>query len=773
MSGNHAGRADGFHLGWRFTPGDRADGRLVECDDTGWEEVVIPHTWNADDMRPGRPENEAYIGPAWYRKRFRVPDRGPGDRVFLRFEAVANFCNVWVDGNYVGGRDGGFLPFRLDITPALAEGEEHVVAVRVDNAPRPDSVPPDPIDWERFGGIYRPVHLETRPGIHFDFPGVFIRTPKVSRERAEISVTARIRACETADAPLSLVHRVLDPAGEEVSRAETQVVPARGRSVDVTTDLPSIATPRLWSPDSPALYSVESVLSGAQGPLDCAVNPLGLRWFEFDADDGFSLNGIHMKLCGVNIHQEYMGLGNACPPRVFEKDVRLLKEAGINFIRASHYPRHDHVLALCDGEGIMVMEEQAFWHGSVRSAGQEPLLYNSRRLVREMVEHHGNHPCIIAWNTVNEIMLTPVKGEPHPDPEVRKRQHWLQPDEWPFALRVVEAMNDELHRADPSRPVSVVVGGQWEANERAGITKLADIVCYNGGAVHDIRDGKPSYDLCKEHDPGRISMMSEGVLNDVGCERADWEGELVNWKRYAEHWSRFYERKWFCGGAMWVYADYSAKGTYRTRGLVDAFRLPYESFYFFRSQWHSEPMIHICGHWDWPQSVGKKRCIAVFTNAEEAELFVNGKSLGKRRPDRETWPHLPHPPMQWTAVYEPGEIAARACRDGDAITDSRTTSAVPERIVLTPETPRIHADGVDAGFIRATIVDAAGNRCWRVNTPIEVEVDGRATLAGPTDVHIRGGLGMITVRAGCDTGTIDLRARGADLRAAQVRITAV
>jgi beta-galactosidase len=750
-------RTEDFCRDWLFSKDNTPDSRRQDFTDDHWQPVLLPHTWNADDMRPGSPMQDAHVGPCWYRKRFTCPTSNADQRVFLLFEAVANFSEVWVDGCFVGGRDGGFLSFCLDITNALAATDEHVVAVQADNSPRIGSVPPDPIDWERFGGIYRPVWIGRAGGAHFNYKSIHVRTVSVSAKSASVMVRASVRECVRRDRMVRMVHRLLDPVGVEVGRVECDVATVLGGSTLVEVDLPPVANPQLWSPESPAVYSVESSLLEDGRELDREVNPLGFRWFAFDADTGFSLNDRPMKLRGVNAHQEFIGLGNACGCRVARRDIELMKQAGINFLRTSHYPRDDRTLDLCDRLGIMVMEEQPFWHGSIRAWHGAKLLENARRLMREMVEHHANHPCIVAWNTVNEIMLTPVPSEPHPDPARRTDRHKLHEDEWPFAVSVIEAMNDELHRADPDRPTSVVVGGSWDLNERAGVTKLADIVCYNGGALNEPEpNGEFAYDIGRRQDPKRISMMSEGVLNHQTCARDDWEGQLRTWQCYADHWERFYQRDWFCGGSMWVFSDYSAKGTYRTRGLVDGARLPYESFYFFKAMWNPEPMVHICAHWDWPGQEDRERPVVIFSNCDRVELLLNDRSLGAQRPDTTRRPGLPHPPIEWTVPYEPGELRVVGRRGDVEVVDRRVTSGPPVRLALSAENVTLSADGCDVAFFTAMIADARGNRCYNVAAKLTVRLDGAARLAGPSIVPLVGGLARAAVRSDGRPGPVKI-----------------
>ena len=394
-----------FRTGWRFCKGEIDMAAALEFDDSEWEEVIVPHTWNADDMFPGKSPEEAYIGPAWYRKRFTAAKLENGGRLFLLFEAIANVSEVYVNGCFLGGSEGGFLSFRLDITNALGDREEHIVAVRVDNSFYKGKMPPQTHDWEKYGGMYRPVWLLEKGGAFFVHKSIRIETPEVNESRGR--VTARVRVCEqgTRTRPLIIRHIIKDPARKEIAHLEDTITTRRGATVESNVEFDPIQSPRLWSPETPNVYQIETVLLNGDVELDRESNPLGFRWFEFDADKGFSLNGKSMKLQGVNMHQEYPGLGWACPERYHRREAEMVKSAGMNFMRTSHYPRNERFLDACDELGIMVMEEQPFWHGSLRVSHGEDLIRAARRFSRDMVEQHGNHPSIIMWNTVNEVML--------------------------------------------------------------------------------------------------------------------------------------------------------------------------------------------------------------------------------------------------------------------------------------------------------------------------------------------------------------------------------
>ncbi len=735
-----------LHDDWRFLAADERDAHSPEHPDADWSPIVLPHTWNADDMYPGWPAAEAYIGPAWYRRRFRVEPDPAAPRVLLQFDGVANESRVWVNGAFLGGSDQGFLATRLDITEALDGRDEHTLAVRVSNEPFPDRAPPTPIDWERYGGIYRPVHLLQRGTACFAFASIRITTPRVDHDRATLQIECRIHETIRRATPLTIRHEVLDPDGRTVVTL-TDTIRTRigaGNPCAVETQ---IEAPRLWSPDTPHLYRVRSSLMDGPDTLDHERHPLGFRWIEFDADTGLHVNGEPTKLRGVNVHQDYPGLGIACPERFHRRDIELIKAAGMNFLRGSHYPRDQRQLDACDELGVMVMEEQPFWHGSLRTAGGEGLIEHGIRSMQQMVAQHGNHPSIIAWNTVNEVMLVLRDDEAHPDPTQRKRFHELPRHEWPFARRGIEAMATALREADPTRPTCMVIGGWWRLNVEAGFPDLTDLVAYNGGTMHSEDAGELVIDKLRREHPRWIALMSEGVLNDNAPQRADWPGEMDFWRTCARHWERIYQRPWFCGGAMWVFADYSAKGTYRTRGCVDDARIPYESYRFFQSQWSDEPMVHLCGHWSSMDGDDSARQVVVFSNCPEVAVLLNGRELGPGKRVADEYPHLPRPPVIWSVPWEPGTLKAIGRRDGMQVTDQRVTEGPPRQVVLQAEPEELNAGAQDVSFITARVTDAAGHRCYHAFGPMSLRVGGGASLAGPPTRQVRGGIVGFAIRA--------------------------
>jgi beta-galactosidase len=319
----------------------------------------------------------------------------------------------------------------------------------------------------------------------------------------------------------------------------------------------------------------------------------------------------------------------------------------------------------------------------------------------------------------------------------------------------------------------MVIGGQWRLNEEAGLTECADIVGYNGGAFHSRVDGKAPYDLARENHPERIHLLSEGVLNrDDPPMRGDWEDENTYWKGLAQDWSDIYSRNWFCGGSMWVFAAYSACGTYRCRGMMDMWRLPNEGYYFFRSQWNPEPMVHIACHWSWQVAEGDVREVTVFHNAENVELFLDDTSLGTCTPDPSQFPGLPHPPATWQVPFRPGCLRAVIRQGTDEISDVRYTEGDAAALRWRSETDELVGDGQDIAFLVAEIVDDQGHRCYTATPELTLSINGPARIAGPTTLVLRGGRARFAVRSSTGAGTIRVRGMVANLPPAEVQLQA-
>jgi len=655
------------------------------------EPVILPHTWNADDMGPGL--EDPYVGGGWYRKSFVAPKLQAGQRLLIEFEGVNNCHKVWVNGGYAGGRNGGFLTTLLDITDLLDEGE-NTILVRADNSYNLQAAMPLNVGWNRYGGITRPVWLYVREHAFIACAGVEIRTPQVSAELASTEVKTYIEETGISGTVLEVRHTLISPGGKMVSTKTTPLKTRYSRTNTIEVELPAVIQPELWSDVNPILYTLRTEILEEGKVIDSQEDRIGYRFFHFDSELGFTINGKPTKLQGANIHIFFPGLGNALPERFHLEDMKLMKQMGCNYMRTSHYPRPKATLDACDKLGILVIEEQPYWHGSVRASGGEEAIENSSRLIRDMVRQHGNHPSIIAWNTVNEIMLAPAykPGVGHLPPGHPGREVWrINPKEYPYIRRHLQKMIDTFREVDPDRPVSMVVGGAWSKNDLAGLTSIADIVAYNGGAMNFSKDkfigprtGK-SYafkpDYYREIYPNRIHIISEGILNDYFFARGQWDREQAAWRVNADYWSIINQRQWLCGGSMWCFTDYSYIGRHDLHGAVDRYRLPKDLFHFYEAMWTDHPVLHILGHWDY--KAGSSHEIVVFTNCQDVELMLNDKSLGKGISCANEYPGIMNAPLIWKDVaFEEGTLEVSGKFDDQEKVDRRITAGKPARVVL-------------------------------------------------------------------------------------------
>ena len=782
-----------FNRDWTFVKSKVEWAVDFEKEGKPMDPVILPHTWNADDMGPGLVD--PYIGSAWYKKQFSAPELREGQRLLIEFEGVNNCHKVWINGGYAGGRDGGFLANMIDITDFLNEGE-NTILVRVDNSYNIKAGMPQWIGWNRYGGITQAVWMYIREHAFISCAGVEIRTPEVSAEWAETLVKTHIEETNFTGSMLEVRHTLFSPEGALISTT-TKSVKTGFITNTVELSLPSVMNPELWSDLRPALYILKTEILEDERIIDSQENNIGYRFFNFDADKGFSLNGKPVKLKGVNVHAFFPGLGNALPERFYRNDVKLMKQMGCNYMRTSHYPRTEEVLDACDELGIMVMEEQPYWHGSVRASGGEEAINNSVRLIKDMVRQHGSHPSIIAWNTVNEIMIAPPykPGYGYFSDDNPERDIWkLTPGEYPYLRRHLQKMLETFKELDPDRPVSMVVGGQWEKNDLAGLTSVTDIVAYNGGAMYlsDEFTGpktgknyvfKPDY--YREIFPERIHLMSEGILNHFTYTRGDWDKEKEGWRWNAKYWNHINQRPWFCGGSMWCFTDYtylspmvvdmftdnSGLNHHDLHGAVDRYRLPKEIFYFYEAMWSNHPSLHILGHWN--HEAGSSQDVVVFTNCSDVELTLNGKSLGKGTPCTDDFPEIENPPLIWENIpFKNGKLEARGKFGKQQLLDTRITAGQPAQVMLSASNELI-ADGRDISYIDIMLCDNKGNRCYTSGNELLLTIGGPAYLAGSKRITVVAGLARAAIRSTGEPGEITISVSGKNIPEEEITLKAI
>jgi beta-galactosidase len=612
----------------------------------GWQPVSLPHTWNAHDVTDDAPGY--YRGAGWYRKTLHLPAAWQAKRVFLRFEGAGQQADVWVNGQPAGHHAGGYTIFVVPISPYLGgswsgpSGRAEVV-VRVSNKYDPD-VPPLSADFTFFGGLYRSVHLVAVAPAHFKLtdhggPGVAVSTPQVSAQAATVVVAATVRNDAAAPRRLRVRTQVLDSAGRVVASQQARVVLASGASQAVQLRLPAITRPRLWSPARPTLYRTVSQLLDGETVLDEVSTPLGLRWFRFDSATGFYLNGQPLKLIGASRHQDYPGLGNAVPPALAVRDVELLKAMGGNFLRVAHYPQDPAVLEACDRLGLLASVEIPV----VNAITDSPAFFeNCRQMQTEMVRQNFNHPSVVLWAYMNEVLLRLPAG--------LKRDN----DAGRAYLRRVRALAGQLdsltRRLDPSRATMLACHGDFALYQQAGLLTLPQVLgwnLYQGWYSPDVGGFAAFLDRHHRELPTVPLLVTEYGADADARLHADTPRRFDKTVEYAAYYHQAYlpamlARPFVAGGAVWNLADFSsetrqeANPHLNTKGLLTADRQPKAPYYYYQTQLSRAPLVRI-GARDWtlragvavgPDSLVCPQVVEVYTNQPAVRLLLNGCDLG-------------------------------------------------------------------------------------------------------------------------------------------------
>ncbi len=552
-----------FNREWKFHLGDLPSGENPENDDSAWEDIGLPHSFSI----PYFLSPKFYEGYGWYRKRFDVPKEWRRKRVNLEFDGVFRVAEIFVNGQRVGEHRSGYTGFTLDITDFVHPGG-NLVAVRVNNLWNP-RLAPRAGEHVFSGGIYRDVRLVVTAPLHVTWYGTFVTTPQVSRLSGTVNVKTEVVNQSGQTKTATVRTRVLDAKGRKVAEMDsTQKVAAYATNVFDQTSAP-VANPKLWSPEHPNLYLVKTTVLDGGRPVDDFNSPLGFRWFKFTADHGFFLNGEHYYIKGADAHQDHAGWGDAVADSGFFRDVKMVKEAGFDFIRGSHYPHAPAFATACDQLGILFWSENCFWGtGGFKNDGDynssaypvksedEPEFQESvRDSLRDMIRINRNHPGIIVWSMCNE----PFFSEKSTMPKVRE------------FLKELVAYSHEL---DPTRPAGI--GGC----QRGDIDKLGDVAGYNGdGAQLFINPGIPNI----------ITEYGSTVADRPGGYEPGW-GDLPNGAGQDKSQPYPWHYPWRSGEALWCAFDHgSIAGHFGCMGMIDYFRLPKRMWYWYRNAYEHIP----------------------------------------------------------------------------------------------------------------------------------------------------------------------------------------
>lgn len=755
---------------WRIPGVVDEDFDVVAADDTAWERVCLPHTPRLEAASVQFP----FQGLCGYRKTFSADPAWRGRKVFLEFGAAMQIAEVWVNGRHKVRHLGGYLPFTLDLTDDLRYDASNVVAVRLDNRDTQACPPGKPLaglDFSYFGGLYRGARLLITQPLHISDPlranteaggGIFVRTASLTASNATVLVQTHVLNEGSQLVPDCVVQSTIaGPDGTVVAEGTSLpvMIPAGG-GLHIRQQF-DIRQPQLWHPDHPWLYRLTTTVRNGLTPTDTAATRFGLKHIELGPR--LLVNGAEYHLRGSNRHQEYPWLGNALSPDASRRDAQKMKDGGFNYVRLSHYPQDPAFLDACDELGLFVQAAipgwQQFWPTS-------DFVGESFQNIRELIRRDRNHASLLFW----EPNLNETRGAGFA--QWQRSAHEIAHAEYP---------GDQCFTFGDGYPPKV--GWNWDV--RGMWREYGD---WNFG-------GNESTSRHTRGD-GEAALLQQ-AWNFI------WTFNHLN-ATYARPQGVIY------GSATWVMFDYN-RGYYSkpcTCGMMDIYRLPKFVYHFYQSQRdveHGGPVVYIANSWT-PRPTPAK--VVVFSNGEEVGLFLNGKAVGRQRPDAgpdtEYAPkkkvnlatvgndteksggnpfdggnckHLDHPPFTFAAVpFVPGELKAIAYRAGKPIAEHTIhTPGKPATLKLDFDSAGrpLVADGADAIFVRASVLDDNGT-VVPDERPITFEcTGGSASLIGPNPAPAEAGIASLLLRAGEQAGVINLTARAPGLESARATLTSL
>lgn len=551
---------------WKYIQGDFPDAKHTDYDDSHWENIGLPHSFSI----PYFLSKDFYVGYGWYRKTLYLSKETLSRKAYLEFDGVFQEAEVFVNGALAGSHIGGYTGFSIDITP-WAKAGNNVIAIRVNNLWRPN-IAPRAGEHVFSGGIYRNVRLVTKSPVHIDWYGTFVTTPDLREKQGRASaVHIQTDVCNQSpnNGTYRLLTQIFGPDGNLITTVETQETIAAHSNKTFSQTTKQLDRPQLWTPATPALYKMISKLYEGKRLIDEDKTTFGFRWFEWTADRGFFLNGQHLYLHGANVHQDQAGWGDAVTEAAMQRDVHQMKEAGFNMIRGSHYPHAPVFSSACDEAGMLFWSEAPFWGiGGFRPDGywnssaypvnpadEAEFEASALQQLTEMIRIHRNHPSIVVWSMCNEAFFS-------------------APEAMPGVRRLLKRMVDLSYRLDPTRPAAI--GGAQRPLGEGRIDKLGDLAGYNG-------DGATQPDF---QNPGIANVVSE-----YGSTTAERPGEYIPGWGDLEKEEGWKGRDWRSGQLIWCGFDHGsiAGSTLGKMGIVDYFRLPKRSWYWYRNNYMQTP----------------------------------------------------------------------------------------------------------------------------------------------------------------------------------------
>lgn len=624
---------------WKFSKEEQSAPGNGSKTPLSWENVTLPHTWNTLDVTDDEPGY--YRGVGRYKRKLKIDPSLKGKELFLSFNGASQETEVYINNQLAGTHTGGYTKFIIPITRYLNYGNDEI-EVKVNNRFNED-IAPLTADFTFFGGIYRNVNLIIAESVHFTKkdhggPGIYITTPEVSKDAGRVNVKSLIDNSSSVNKKVSVSSVITDAEGKVILTTINALEVKAGAQTVVTQVFKPVSKPKLWSPSNPYLYRVITTIVDARTKtvLDRSVNPLGFRWFRFDADKGFFLNGEPLKLIGASRHQDYENLGNAVPDALQTRDVELLKEMGGNVLRVAHYPQDPLILEACDRLGIIASVEIPVVNTITES---KAFTDNCKLMQVEMIRQNFNHPSIVIWAYMNEVLLRPKFANDKPRQEIYYRH----------IRELAQTLDSLTRKEDPSRYTMIANHGAFDLYNRVGLTKIPMIVGWN--LYSGWYSGSPA-DFGKFLDKHHNELADKPMLvTEYG---ADADPRIRSFQpvrfdksiEYALSFNQIYlneiiKKPFVSGGMAWNLADFNSETREETmphinnKGLLTLGRKPKDTYYLYQAYLLDRPFLKIASA-SWKSRSGVADSGAVYstqpvqitTNLKNAELFLNGKSLG-------------------------------------------------------------------------------------------------------------------------------------------------
>jgi beta-galactosidase len=671
-----------------------------DFDDRGWRILDLPHDWAVElhfDSTGGHSHGYRAIGRnfpensiGWYRKSFFIPESDLGKRISIQFDGVHRNSRVFVNGFYLGEEHSGYYPFEYDVTDYLNYGGDNVVAVRADATMEEG--------WFYEGaGIYRHVWLLKTGPLHVARYGTFV-TSEIKGDGALVTVRTTIANESTVAANFSLGQSVYDSGGKLVDNKIIENLSLAPFEQKEYLTVFSISDPRLWSVETPYLHKlVTSVI--VNGKLaDRYETTFGIRTIRFDPNEGFFLNGKHVKLKGTNNHQDHAGVGTAIPDALQEYRIARLKEMGSNAYRCSHNPPTPELLDVCDRHGMMVIDENRLM-GSNREHLEK---------LETLIMRDRNHPSVIVWSLGNEEWA--IEGNPK-------------------GARIASTMQAMAKSLDTSRAITVASSGGWGQGVSTVIEVMGFNYIFNGDIDRHHAEFPDQPGIGTEES---TSLPTRGIYFDNIAQAHISQSDRGPSGRGIEKGFKFYaERNWLSGLFFWTGFDYRGEPNPfgwpqvgSQFGIMDQCGFPKDIFYYLKAWWTDEPVLHLFPHWNWQDKGENEISIWAYSNCDEVELFVNNKSMG-----RKAMPLYGH--LEWTVSYESGLLMAKGYKNGkQIITEKVETTGEPSVIELIPDRRVIKADGEDVTVITVLVTDNEGRAVPDAGNEITFTLKGPGKIIG-------------------------------------------